>query len=296
MPGIWHVAAPPWEQDLFVAGAFERTAHVWSLSRAAEVACVGTVFDFGGRRLALVTGDEPVIVAGAWERHGVCGYSLAGQRIWQNKTRSAVQHVAALASGRVAVGYARGPAAVLDAATGQELRSLRGVTGVHALTPEMSLLASNTYVRLADADLEPMGQRIALRSFAVLDAAASAHHVAVAEAAGPLRILALDGAERATHTVADGRTLTVTHERASGTWRALTRVDRGDVVDYGLVRLSDDGEVLEQRPFDALTDATWLHDGAVLVYGNERGVFLLDAPEEGARRLDLAGTCRQRPD
>jgi hypothetical protein len=297
MPGIWHIASPPWEQDLFVAGAFERTAHVWSLGRAAEVACVDTVFDFGGRRLGLVTGDEPVIVAGAWERHGVCGYSLAGQRLWQNKKRSAVQHVTALASGRVAVGYARGPATVLDAATGQEMRSLRGVTGVHALTQDMSLLASNTYARLADAELEPMGRRIPLRSFAVLDAAASDRHVALAEAGGPLRILDLDGAERATHTVADGHTLTVTYERASGTWRALTRVDRGDDVDYGLVRLSDDGEVLEQRPFDAVTDATWLRDGAVLVYGNERGVvFLLDAPEDGARRLDIVGTCGQRPD
>ncbi len=160
MPGIWHVAAPPWEQDLFVAGAFEQTAHVWSLGRAAEVACVDTVFDFGGRRLALVTGDEPVIVAGAREGHRVCGYSLNGARIWQSTTHSAVQHVTALASGRVAVGFERGPATVLDATTGQELRSLRGVTGVHALTPGMSLLASNTYVRLADADLEPMGHRI----------------------------------------------------------------------------------------------------------------------------------------
>jgi hypothetical protein len=294
MPGIWHVAAPPWEQDLFVAGAFERTAHVWSLGRAAEVACVDTVLDFGGRRLDLVTGGEPVIVAGAWERQGVCGYSLTGERIWQNKKRFAVQHVTALASGRVAVGYAKGPAAVLDAATGQELRSLRGVTGVHALTPEMSLLASNTYVRLADAELEPMGQRIPLRSFAVLDAAAGAHHVAVAEAAGPLRILALDGAERAAHTVADGHVLAVTYERASGTWRALTSVDRGDAVDYGLVRLSDDAEVLEQRPFDAVGDATWLRDGAVLLYGNERGLFVLD-DSDAASRLLMSNVDGDRP-
>src|SRR3954447_25163452 len=173
MPDIRHVSAPRWEPDLFVAGEFERTAHVWSLSRANEVANVDTVFDFGGRRLALVTGDAPVIVAGAWARHGVCGYSLTGEQMWQNKARSAVQHVTALASGRVAVGYAKGPAAVLDAATGQELRSLRGVTGVHALTPEIPLVASNASGRPADAEREPMGLRIPLRSFAVLDAAAS---------------------------------------------------------------------------------------------------------------------------
>src|SRR4051812_25475088 len=115
MPDIRHVAAPRWEPDLFVAGEFDRTAQVWSVSRATEVAHVDTVFDFGGRRLALVTGEMPVIVAGAWARHGVCGYSLTGEQMWQNKARSAVQTVTALASSRVAVGYATGPAAVLDA-------------------------------------------------------------------------------------------------------------------------------------------------------------------------------------
>ena len=99
MPEIRHVAAPRGEPDLFVAGEFERTAHVWCLSRATEVASVDTVFDFGGRRLALVTGDAPVIVAGAWARHGVCGYSLTGEQLWQNKARSAIQHVTALRLG-----------------------------------------------------------------------------------------------------------------------------------------------------------------------------------------------------
>lgn len=294
MPGIWHVAAPPWEQDLFAAGAFERTAHVWSLGRAAEVACVDTVFDFGGRRLGLVTGVEPVIVAGARERQGVCGYSLAGQRIWQNKTRSASQYVTALASGRVAIGYEWGSATVLDATTGQALRSLRGVTRVHALTPQMSLLASNTFVRLADAALDPLGQRIPLRSFAVLDAGASADHLALAEAGGPLRILDFDGTESATCTVAGGHALAVAYERASRTWRALTCVDRWDVVEYGLVRLSDDAELLEQRPFDAVIDAVWLHDAAVLVYGNERGLFLLDESEDAHVQLDLSRTGGQQ--
>lgn len=289
MPDIRHVAAPRWESDLFVTGEFERIAHVWSLGRAIEVASVDTVFDFGGRRLALVTGDAPVIVAGAWARHGVCGYSLSGEQVWQNRTRSAVQHVTALGSGRVAVGYAKGPAAVLDALTGEELRSLREVVGVYALTPNLSLLEGRAYVRLADAELEAIGQRIALRSFAVLDAAASAEHVAVAEAGGPLRILDFDGTQRAAHVIPGGHVLTVAHDRASGTWRAITRVDREADVTYELIRLSDDAELLEQRPFEARLDATaWLRDGTVLVYGNESGVFVLENFEATARRLGSA--------
>ena len=93
--------------------------------------------------------------------------------------------------------------------TGQELRSLRAVTRVYALTPDMSLLVSNAHVQLADGELEPTGKRIPLRSFAVLDAAASAEHVAVAEAGGPLRILHFDGTERAVHVVPGGHVLTV---------------------------------------------------------------------------------------
>jgi hypothetical protein len=235
-----------------------------------------------------VTGDLTMVAAGAWERQGVCGYTLAGERVWQNKTRSGVQSVTALAAGRVAVGYGKGPAAVLDVATGQELRSLRGVTGVRALTPGMSLLESSTYVRFADTEFEPLGKRIELRSFAVVDAAASPEHVAMAEAGGPLRILDLDGVERAAHVVPGGHVLRVTYEHATGTWLAITSVDRGEVVDHVLLRLTDDAEVLEHRPFDFVLDATWLKQGAVLVYCNEDGVFVRQSSEATSRRLDVA--------
>ncbi len=52
------------------------------------------------------------------------------------------------------------------------------------------------------------------------------------------------------------------------------------------MRLADDAEVLEQRPFGAVIDATWLRGGAVLVYGNERGLFVLDDSEDAPRQLD----------
>lgn len=285
MPDIWHLAAPPWEGDLFVAGEFERTAHVWSLGRRTPVAVVDTVFDPGGRRLALVTGDTPVVVAGAWARHGVCGYSLTGEPLWEDRTQSHVQDVTALAHGRVAVGHARGPARVLDGSTGAEVRSLRGVTGVHALTPTVSLLESSAHYRLADTELEPLGRRIELRSFAVLAAAASAEHVAVAEAGGPLRILDLDGTERAAYAVPGGHVVSVAHDRATGTWRAVTRVERQDEVDHRHVRLSDDGEVLDEHPLGDVLDATWLRDGGALVLSSGIGLVVLDGHTKDARLL-----------
>jgi hypothetical protein len=290
MSDIRFVAAPPWESDLFVAGEFRRRAHVWSLQRGTEVAAFDTALDAGGRRLALVTGGEPVVVAGAWERHGVCGYTLTGEQIWQSKTRSAVQEVTALGSSRVAVGYARGPGAVFDASTGRELRSLRGVSGVRAMTPGMSLLESSTYVRLADADLEPISARIALRGYglAVLGAAAGPEQVAVAEAGGPLRILDFDGAERAAYEVPGGLVVSIAHDGTAGTWRALARFERADVVHYALLRLSDDAELLDERAFDVAYAGTWLAGGTALVYANDRGLFVLNESDAPARKLEDA--------
>lgn len=216
---VGHVASPPWEPDLVAVGAVERRVHVCSLSRLGTLAAVDTVLDHGGRRLALVpdAGADPVVVAGAWSRHGVCGYAPSGERLWQYRERSRVQHVTALAGGRVAVGYAGGPAAVLDAATGRLLGQLRAVTHVVALAPHASLLVGSTHVRLAGVDLVPVAGRVALRSFAVLDAAAGDGLVALAEAGGDLRFLRLDGSERSAHRVRGGHVLRVAFDAPTGT-------------------------------------------------------------------------------
>ncbi len=67
------VAVPPWGEDLLVAAWFGGVVGVWSVAGRARCAEFNTVYDFGGRRLALVPGERPVVVAGAWARHGVCG-------------------------------------------------------------------------------------------------------------------------------------------------------------------------------------------------------------------------------
>jgi hypothetical protein len=191
------VAAPPWEEDLLVTAQFERVVHVWSMARAARCATFETVFEFGGQRLALVTGERPVVVAGAWARHGVCGYDLTGNLLWQDRSRTAVQVVTALARGRVVVSYERNATRVLEAASGDEVRSLRGVRQVIALAPEVSLGLGSGWCRLLDQWLDPQGSRIAMRGFAILSAATDGEHLALAEAGGPLRILDSDGRERA---------------------------------------------------------------------------------------------------
>ncbi|WP_409330594.1 hypothetical protein [Trujillonella humicola] len=285
MTDIRLVSASPWEQDLFVVGEFERMAHVLSVSKAAVLASVDTVLDYGGRRLALISAENPVIVAGAWARHGVCGYSLAGVQLWQNESRSGVQQVTALAAGTVAVAYEKGPAVVLDGSSGEQVSALPGVRGVHALTPSLSLLEGSGYMQLADGNLQSVGDRISLRSFGVLDAAADAEHVAVAEAGGPLRILTLAGVERATHLVPGGRVVAVAYEAGTGTWRAVSRVDREDDVHHELLRLSDDADVLERQKLTDLIDAAWLRDGTALAYATPAGVRVRDDADGMAQQV-----------
>lgn len=285
MSPIRYVAASPWEEDLFVAGEFERTAHVWSLRRRTEVAAVETILDIYWR-LALVPGDAPVVVAGAWARHGVCGYSLSGERLWQNKARSAVQTVTALPAGRVAVCYGRGPAAVLDASTGDALASLRGIVWVHALAPDTVLLVGEGHLQLVDGDLEPLSRRITLGNPGVGVSAAAIGPECVAISAGEwLRIRSLDGEVRAARLMS---VQAIAYEHATGTWRALTSRERRDSVRYELLRLSHDLEVLDRRPFDEAPEAVWMAGGTTLVYANDTGLHSFDGDDAGPRPLDQA--------
>lgn len=134
------VAAPPWEEDLLITAQPKGVVDVWLLVRAARCATFETVWGSGGGwRGALVPGECSVVVAGAWERHGVCGYDLTGQRLWQDRSRTNVEAVTALAGGRVVITHLRRATRVLEAATGEEVRSLRGVLRVIALTSDLSL-------------------------------------------------------------------------------------------------------------------------------------------------------------
>ncbi|WP_146149612.1 hypothetical protein [Kineococcus rhizosphaerae] len=132
------MATPPWEEDLLVTAQPQGVVDVWSLRRDAprgeRCATFETVWDIGGWRGVLVPGECPVVVASAWERHGVCGYDLSGQQLWQDRSRTNVNAVTALPDGRVVVTYGRRATRVLEAVSGQEVRVLRGVLKLIPLT------------------------------------------------------------------------------------------------------------------------------------------------------------------
>ncbi|MBM7807411.1 hypothetical protein JOD57_003248 [Geodermatophilus bullaregiensis] len=283
---IRHPAAAPWDDDLVVIGAWERAVEVWSSFRGVRVAAFDTVLDAGGTRLTLASGPVPVVVAGAWARHGVCAYGLDGRRAWQNRSRTNVQQLTVLSGRRVAVGYASQPTVVLDATTGRELTSLRGVTTVVALDPRTTLLAGTGWLRLADADLTPSWRRTPAVGFSVSHAAGGPETVAVVEAeesGSVLRVFDRDGAARASVAWPDEGIGPVSHDAASGTWVVLRVGYEGRR--HTLVRLTDDGEVVDQRPWHPVDTAAVMRDGRVLVYANDDGVHVLDVADLSVRRL-----------
>lgn len=280
MSDLRQVAAPPWEEDLLVTAEFERVVHVWSRQRAARCATFETVYDFGGRRVALVPGERPVVVAGAYTRHGVCGYDLSGERLWQDRSRTNVQILAALAGGRVAVSCNRGPTRVLDAATGEEVGSLRGVLEVIALTEDLSLAVSSGWCRLVDGSLDPLGPRIPTGLHPVGLAAGDGEHLALSGIGGPLRLLDLDGRERAR---VDGHIGHVVHDPVTSTWVLVRVSDDGQT---SLLRVTHDAEVLEQRPWGSFLDVATMGGGRAMVLLADEGPLVVNCSDWSARLLE----------
>lgn len=279
MTVLREVAASPWEEDLLVAAQFERVIHVWSLGRATRCATFVTVYDFGGRRVALVPGESPVVVAGAYTHHGVCGYDLTGEELWQDRSRTNVQIVTALSDGRVAVSYNRSTTRVLEAATGDEVRSLRGVRRVFALRPDLSLAVGSDWCRMLDRSLDPLGPRIAVPSAALVSAASGGDHLAITEVGGPLRIIDSGGRERA--RVAD-HFRHIVHDPVTDTWVVIHETSDGQC---SLLRLTHDAEVLEQRPCVFSRDVATMRGGRTLVLLTDEGIQLLNCSDWSVETL-----------
>ncbi|WP_328291196.1 hypothetical protein OG218_00245 [Kineococcus sp. NBC_00420] len=225
-------------------------------------------------------GERPVVVAGAWERHGVCGYDLMGKRLWQDRSRTNVQAVTAVADGRVVVTHLRRATRVLDAASGEEVRSLRGALQVFAVRADMTLVVGSDWCRLLNGSLDPLGSRVGTSGGGLVSAATDGEHLAVAEVGGPLRIVDPDGRERA--RVAD-HFRHVLHDPVTKTWVAVHETIEGK---NSLLRFSHDGEVLERRPWDRVGGTATMRGGRTLVLITTEGVQVVNCADWGVRGLE----------
>ncbi len=279
MIDLRNVATSPWEEDLLATAQLGGVVDVWSLARAERIATFETLWDGGGWRGAVVPGERPLVVAGAWERHGVCGYDLSGERLWQDRSRTNVGAVTALAGGRVAVTYNRRATRVLDAATGEEVRRLRGVERVIPLTPDRTLGVGGGWCRLLDGSLDALEPRIATGLNLVWFAATDGEHLVVSELGGPVRIFDSDRRERA--RLADFLRLVV-HEPVTATWVGLRQADDGQ---NWMLRFTNDAEILDRHPVGLLRDVTSMRAGRSLILLTDDGVQVLDCSDRSVRPL-----------
>lgn len=278
---LLNVATPPWEEDLLVTARTKGIVDVWSLVRGARYATLETVWGSGGWRGALVTGEHPVVVAGSWERHGVCGYDLTGQRLWQDRSRTNIEAVTALTGGRVVITHLRRATRVLEAATGEEMRTLRGALKVIALTSDLTLAVGGGWCRLLDRSLDPLGSRISTGLNTVWFAASDGEHLVVDELGGePLRILDSDGRERARM---DESFRHILHDPVTNTWVAVQNSE----AEHSLLRFSNDGEVLERRSRDLYVhDAATMRGGRTLILNTAEGVQVVNSADWSVQGLE----------
>jgi hypothetical protein len=281
------LAAAPWSDDLFVGGDDDGTAHVFSLGRRQEVASFPTVYEGRGRRIALVPGAPPVVVAGAWTRSGVCGYdALAGRLLWRRPDLRRVQQIRALTAELAGVRLEGQPACVLSVSTGREMARSTAVRQVLALSSGRSLLAGQRWVAVADADLAPV-RRVPLESFAVVDGALSPEGAAVSEAGGILRILGPAGDVVGRWAGPAGSVGQAAWDKAGQRWLCVARPALETAC---LLRLSPDAGTADRLGIGQVRSAAFFGDGCHLA------VARFGAPRRAEVLLTDTGTAEWEVD
>jgi hypothetical protein len=125
---IRHIAPAAVRDGLFLTAEFEHRVRLWSFADRSLTAELDTILDFGGQRLALCGTETPIIVAGAWERHGICGYAPDGTQLWQRKDLRQPQHISPAAGGTLVVAcFDQRPMHVLAAGSGETVATVRAV-------------------------------------------------------------------------------------------------------------------------------------------------------------------------
>lgn len=195
MDSVRHVVAA--ERASRVAlGQFKRTVEVWDLRPVRRVAKFETVLDFGGRRLVLSDGGD-VLVAAAYHRFGVAAYAAdTGMLLWQRRDIKRSQYLSVSHSSRIVyVGVEGGPCLALSLDDGTQARQLRGVRDiVESPYDSLALLDQARPIVAAGSGLERLFA-VERTTFAFLATAFSRTHIAISEAGGSVRCIALNSGQ-----------------------------------------------------------------------------------------------------
>lgn len=152
---IRHIAVSE-SSSLFAVAAFERDVQVWDYSKRQKVAELKTILDFGGSRLALYSGNRPLLIAGAYNRYGVRAYdlSLPGEEAWERRDLKKPQYIAASERlGLVTCGFSSAAMHIIDASTGHSMGKLRGALTCYFGPRDDEIILSQGFGRIWSAGL-----------------------------------------------------------------------------------------------------------------------------------------------
>lgn len=274
MEVIRHIATALNRDDLAVLGEAEKRIWLMSLDPPAVKTSFDTVLDFGGERLALCTpGDRLVVVAAAWERHGVCAYDgKTGDRLWQRNDLKRVHRLAAARDGGyVAASLDRRSMQVLDATTGETAASVRGADG-YWQSRHGALAVTSWYqqVTLLDTDGWIRQGSTPVQGFAILDVGFAPDGLIVSDssgsdAGGSVYAFSLSGKLLWRREQPSGMLCwAVEWDERSDEWIGLRHhVDR--TAPDAIVRWSRTGEITGPMAVESVVDGEFLPGGRQLV-------------------------------
>jgi hypothetical protein len=272
--GIRHIAPAATSDRLFLTAVFEHRVRLWSFADRSLTAALDTVLDFGGQRLALCGTETPIIVAGAWERHGICGYAPDGTRLWQRKDLRQPQHVSPAAGGAlIAACFDQRPLHVLDAGSGETVATVRAVRRYFD-SPYTDVGLGEVYGHVVLIGNEDWNVRWKepVDGFASLSAAAAPGSFAVGDVVG----FDADGRSSVTCRALTGETLwqwacppevncpALAWDEDASEWLGVLNHVNNERPDT-LVRWSADGDVIAERALALFAEYAFLPGGRHLV-------------------------------
>jgi hypothetical protein len=273
---IRHIAPAAQTDRLFLTAEFEHRVRLWSFADRTLAAELETVLDFGGQRLALCGSETPLVVAGAWERHGICGYAPDGTQLWQRKDLRQPQHISPAAGGALAVaGFDQRPLHVLVAESGETVATVRAVRRFYD-SPDADVGLGEVYghVVLVGTDDWKVRWKAPLDGFATLSAAAAPDAFAVGGSGGfgsqgwsTSWVTCLSTAGEALWRWAcppEVNCPALAWDEAASEWLGVLNHVNDKRPDT-LVRWSADGDVVVEHPLDLFAEYAFLPGGSHLV-------------------------------
>jgi outer membrane protein assembly factor BamB len=275
----WIVAPTLNRADVVALGESEETVHVCGLEPPRLLATHATVLSLGGDRLALCTPTGGlVVVAAAWERHGVCAYDAqTGERRWQRKDLKRAHKLSPAGDGGlVAVGRESRALQVLDATTGASVARLRQADALWH-SRHGPIAAVGWYRQLAAVDTSDWRRAwtAPVGGFAVTGVAFAPDGLLASVAVDPDRdgdvphmyAFDLDGALLWTHRLdVDMACWALAWDEGADQWVGLAHNVNRTTPDF-LVRWGRDGRQLAALPLPPVTAAAFVPGGRVLVTG-----------------------------